>query len=178
MAEYLLYSKRCWVNDALIEATIHVKGTSIYEVYQGKKINTSSMSLEEDVDGSSKIPFHDYGNHIIMPGIIDVHVHINEPGRTEWEGFETATKAAALGGVTTLIEMPLNASPVTTNVEAFKIKQAAAKDKLHVNCGFYGGVIPENDNDIEPLIQAGVFGIKGFLVHSELMNFQTPLRRN
>lgn len=171
MTEYLLYSKRCWVNNALIEATIHVKGTSIFNVYQGKKTNTPSMSLEKDVDDSSKIPFHDYGNLLIMPGIIDVHVHINEPGRTDWEGFETATKAAALGGVTTLIEMPLNASPVTTNVEAFEIKQAAAKDKLHVNCGFYGGVIPNNDKDIEPLIKAGVFGIKGFLVHSGIDEF-------
>ena len=106
-----------------------------------------------------------------MPGIIDAHVHINEPGREDWEGFYTATKAAAMGGVTTLIEMPLNASPVTTNVEAFELKQKASTNKLHVNCGFYGGVIPSNANDIEPLIKSGVFGIKGFLTHSGIDEF-------
>ena len=106
-----------------------------------------------------------------MPGIIDAHVHINEPGRETWEGFDTATKAAAIGGVTTLIEMPLNASPVTTNIDAFNLKQEASKDKLHVNCGFYGGVIPSNQNDLEGLIKAGVFGIKGFLTHSGIDEF-------
>jgi len=106
-----------------------------------------------------------------MPGIIDAHVHINEPGRTKWEGFETATKVAAIGGVTTLIEMPLNANPVTTTADAFKLKQKASTNKLHVNCGFYGGIIPTNVNDIEDLINEGVFGIKGFLTHSGIDEF-------
>src|SRR6186997_2537150 len=82
---------------------------------------------------------------LLFPGIIDPHVHINEPGRTEWEGFVTATRAAIAGGVTSLIEMPLNASPVTTNVSAFKEKIKAANGKLHCNCGFWGGVIPGNE---------------------------------
>jgi len=107
-----------------------------------------------------------------MPGIIDAHVHINEPGRTEWEGFDTATKAAAVGGVTTLIEMPLNASPVTTTIDAFKLKQHVSTNKLHVNCGFYGGVVPSSTkDDIEDLIKEGVFGIKGFLIHSGIDDF-------
>ena len=77
-----------------------------------------------------------------MPGVIDVHVHINEPGRTEWEGFETATKAAAAGGTTTIIDMPLNASPVTTTIDAFEQKLDSAKDKLHVNVGFMQDSFP------------------------------------
>lgn len=117
------------------------------------------------------IPLNNYGNLIVMPGMIDAHVHINEPGRREWEGFDSATRAAALGGVTTLIEMPLNAHPVTTTVEALRQKQHAARDKLHVNCGFYGGIVPGNAAHIEPLIRAGVFGIKGFLIHSGLDEF-------
>ena len=99
------------------------------------------------------------------------HVHINEPGRTEWEGFETATKAAAAGGITTLIEMPLNASPVTTTVHALKLKLEAARGKLHVNVGFYGGVTPSNIDDLDGLLSGGVFGIKAFLTHSGIDEF-------
>ncbi|MBL0046441.1 MAG: allantoinase AllB [Flavobacteriales bacterium] len=117
------------------------------------------------------IPFESFGDKVIMPGVIDAHVHINEPGRTEWEGFETATKAAAAGGITTLIEMPLNASPVTTTAEALKVKLEAAKGKLHVNVGFYGGVIPSNIDDLDGLLNAGVFGIKAFLTHSGIDEF-------
>jgi allantoinase len=117
------------------------------------------------------IPFESVGDNVIMPGVIDPHVHINEPGRSEWEGFETATKAAAAGGITTLIEMPLNASPVTTTSEALKLKLESAKGKLHVNVGFYGGVIPSNINDLDDLLNAGVFGIKAFLTHSGIDEF-------
>lgn len=113
----------------------------------------------------------DYGDNIIMPGVIDVHVHINEPGRTEWEGFETATQAAAAGGSTTIIDMPLNASPVTTTVEAFNKKLAAAENKLNVNVGFYAGLIPGNTKHLEALIQRGVVGVKCFLTHSGIDEF-------
>ena len=158
MTELLIYSKRCYINEQFIESTIHIKNSKIHCIHSG-------------VYKTSKLTFLDYKNLIIMPGIIDAHVHINEPGREDWEGFDTATKAAAIGGVTTLIEMPLNASPVTTDLKAFKQKQDASKDKLHVNCGFYGGVIPSNKNDIEDLIKEGVFGIKGFLTHSGIDEF-------
>ena len=113
----------------------------------------------------------DFGDLVLMPGLVDTHVHINEPGRAEWEGFETATKAAAAGGITTLIEMPLNSSPVTTTVEAFQEKCFAAEGKIFVDCGFYGGLIPGNTDQIEPLIEAGVFGIKAFLIHSGIDEF-------
>ncbi len=158
MTKLLIYSKRCFINNQFIESTLHIKNGKIHCIHSG-------------LYKAHNIPFLDYKNLIVMPGIIDAHVHINEPGRENWEGFDTATKAAAIGGVTTLIEMPLNASPVTTDVKAFKLKQDAAKNKLHVNCGFYGGIIPSNKNDIEDLINAGVFGIKGFLTHSGIDEF-------
>ena len=113
----------------------------------------------------------DFGDAIVMPGVIDPHVHINEPGRTEWEGFETATKAAVSGGITTLVDMPLNASPVTTSASAFEKKIVATNHKLFTNCGFWGGVVPGNENDIEPLIDKGVLGFKAFLTHSGIDDF-------
>jgi allantoinase len=111
------------------------------------------------------------GNKILMPGVIDPHVHINEPGRTEWEGFDTATKAALAGGITTMVDMPLNSAPVTTTAKAFDEKVAAAENKLHINVGLWGGIIPGNENEIEPLIKKGVIGFKAFLTHSGIDDF-------
>jgi allantoinase len=113
----------------------------------------------------------DAGNQIVMPGVIDPHVHINEPGRAEWEGFDTATKAAVAGGVTMLVDMPLNSSPVTTSLKAFEEKLMASKNKLHANVGFWGGVVPGNVAEIEGLIHAGVLGFKAFLTHSGIDEF-------
>ena len=113
----------------------------------------------------------DVGDAVLMPGVVDPHVHINEPGRTDWEGFDTATKAAAAGGITTMIEMPLNSTPVTTSAEALEEKVKAAEGKLNVNCGFWGGIIPDNADNLEALLQSGVFGIKAFLIDSGLADF-------
>jgi allantoinase len=113
----------------------------------------------------------DFGDLVIMPGLIDSHVHINEPGRTEWEGFNTATRAAARGGITTLVDMPLNSSPVSTHVEALQKKLHSASRELHVNCGFYGGLIPGNLPQLPALLQSGVLGIKAFLTHSGIDEF-------
>jgi allantoinase len=113
----------------------------------------------------------DVTDKVIMPGVIDPHVHINEPGRTDWEGFNTATKAALTGGLTTLVDMPLNSSPVTTTVKGFEEKLAATKGQLHTNCGFWGGVIPGSENEIQPLIENGVLGFKAFLTHSGIDEF-------
>ena len=113
----------------------------------------------------------DVENKVLMPGVIDPHVHINEPGRTNWEGFNTATKAAIAGGITTLVDMPLNASPVTTTVKAFKEKLAVTKNQLHTNCGFWGGIIPGNHHKIEGLIKSGVLGFKAFLTPSGIDEF-------
>lgn len=120
---------------------------------------------------SSHIEIIELGDKILMPGVIDPHVHINEPGRTEWEGFDSATKAAVAGGVTTLVDMPLNSSPVTTSATAFDEKLSASNGKLHTNVGFWGGVIPGNTDEIEPLIQKGVLGFKAFLTHSGIDDF-------
>jgi len=116
-------------------------------------------------------PVEDVGDRVVLPGLIDTHVHINEPGRTEWEGFATATRAAAAGGITTLVDMPLNSSPVTTTVLALALKLQAARGKLAVDCGFYGGVVPGGSGQVPPLIAAGVLGFKAFLCHSGIDEF-------
>ena len=113
----------------------------------------------------------DYGDRVIMPGLVDSHVHINEPGRTEWEGFNTATQAAAAGGITALVDMPLNCIPVTTTKAAFEEKLNAVDDKLWVDCGFWGGVIPQNIDDLDELLNAGVLGVKSFLIDSGIEEF-------
>lgn len=117
------------------------------------------------------VPVDDAGDLVLMPGLVDSHVHINEPGHTDWEGFETATKAAAAGGVTTVVDMPLNCLPVTTSSEALGAKLARAAGKLWVDCGFYGGLVPESRDSLTPLAEAGVLGFKAFLCHSGLDEF-------
>ena len=113
----------------------------------------------------------DFDDLVISPGIVDTHVHINEPGRTEWEGFDTATRAAAAGGVTTLVDMPLNSIPATTTVKALEAKRAAARGKCCVDVGFWGGVVPGNDRELDALVDAGVRGFKCFLVPSGVDEF-------
>lgn len=107
----------------------------------------------------------------LLPGLVDTHVHINEPGRTEWEGFATATAAAASGGVTTLVDMPLNCIPVTTSRAAFATKLAAVKDLLAVDVGFWGGVVPGNASELRPMAKDGMLGAKCFLCHSGIDDF-------
>jgi allantoinase len=126
-------------------------------------------------------PVLDLGDAAILPGVIDPHVHLNEPGRTDWEGFDTGTRAALAGGLTTLVDMPLNSAPVTTSVENLRLKQAATQGQLHTNVGFWGGIVPGNEAEIEPLIAAGVLGFKAFLTHSGVDDFpnatEADLRR-
>ena len=113
----------------------------------------------------------DYGELAILPGIVDTHVHLNEPGRTEWEGFATATTAAAIGGITTLVDMPLNSIPPTTTREGFAAKRAAAKGQCAVDVGFWGGVVPGNQRELAGLVEDGVRGFKCFLVDSGVAEF-------
>jgi allantoinase len=108
---------------------------------------------------------------VLMPGLVDSHVHVNEPGRTQWEGFATATAAAAAGGVTTLADMPLNSIPATTSVAALRAKQAAARGQLAVDVAFWGGAVPGNSSDLRPLHEAGVVGFKCFLLPSGVPEF-------
>ena len=153
MEERKIYSQRVWVQNKLQPATVCFNKT------------ITAIHFEK-LKGAE-----DYGNQLIMPGVIDVHVHVNEPGRTLWEGFDTATQAAAAGGTTTIIDMPLNASPVTTTRSAFEQKLIASQGKLNVNVGFYAGLIPGNASHLEALINAGVVGVKCFLTHSGIDEF-------
>lgn len=114
---------------------------------------------------------HDFGESVLLPGLVDSHVHINEPGRTDWEGFETATRAAASGGVTTLVDMPLNCVPETTDVHALDAKRAAAQGKSWVDWAAWGGVVRGNADSLLPLAAAGVPGFKCFLIHSGIDGF-------
>ena len=125
-------------------------------------------------------PVVEAGESVVMPGLVDTHVHVNEPGRTEWEGFETATRAAAAGGTTTIVDMPLNSIPPTTTLAGLRAKQAAAAGKCWTDVGFWGGVVPGNTAELAPLHEAGVVGFKCFLIHSGVEEFphvsETDLR--
>jgi allantoinase len=134
----------------------------------------SGLILAEEVP-AEKIPpnfeIHDFGNSAILPGLVDSHAHINEPGRTEWEGFETATRAAAAGGYTTLVDMPLNCLPPTATVAALTAKRQAAQGKCLVDWLPWGGVVSDNQHEIKPLAAAGVPGFKCFLIHPGIDGF-------
>lgn len=153
-----LRSKRVMTPDGIRPAVVLIEGQKI-----------SSVLAFDAVPSAMEVT--DVGDKYILPGLIDSHVHINEPGRTDWEGFETATRAAAAGGITTLIDMPLNSSPVTTTVKALEAKKAAAQGKIFVDCGFHGGVVPGNTQHIKPLVAAGVCAFKAFLSHSGIDEF-------
>ncbi len=130
----------------------------------------TAIAAYDDVPAGCSVESADEGA-MVMPGLVDTHVHINEPGRTEWEGFASATRAAAAGGVTTLIDMPLNSIPPTTTVAGFQAKREAAQGQCHVDVGFWGGLIPGNTQDLPALFAAGVFGFKCFLIHSGVDEF-------
>lgn len=125
----------------------------------------------EDISHTRETSAEDFGDQFILPGLIDTHVHINEPGRTDWEGFETATHAAAIGGITSLVDMPLNCLPVTTSATALQTKMALVKNKLTIDCGFWGGVVPGNTHELEPMMKAGALGFKAFLIDSGIPEF-------
>lgn len=110
-------------------------------------------------------------DEVLLPGLVDSHVHINDPGRTEWEGFDTATRAAAAGGVTTLIDMPLNSIPPTIDPAALDVKRSVASGRVHVDVGFWAGAVPGNADDLAALHEAGVFGFKSFTLHSGVDEF-------
>ncbi|RYP07672.1 hypothetical protein DL765_009061 [Monosporascus sp. GIB2] len=153
-------------DDSLIltPATISISSAT------GKIVDIVPEVLPETSFPASVTYIH-YGSKLLMPGIVDAHVHLNEPGRTEWEGFNTGTRAAASGGVTTVIDMPLNAIPPTTTLAGFKEKLAASRGQCWVDVGFYGGVIPGNADELLPLVEAGVRGFKGFLIESGVEEF-------
>ena len=159
MRSRIIRSKRVVLPDGMRAAAIHIEDGRIAAIDQGV---TAAATTTPTIDA---------GSLVVMPGLVDTHVHINEPGRTEWEGFETATRAAAAGGITTLVDMPLNSIPATTTVDSLDAKRRAAERHCHVDVGFWGGVVPGNARDLEPLARAGVFGFKCFLSPSGVDEF-------
>jgi allantoinase len=127
------------------------------------------VAVEDELDGPVFIDLTD--DEVLLPGLVDTHVHVNDPGRTEWEGFDTATRAAAAGGVTTIVDMPLNSVPPTVDVPSLDLKRATAFGHTHVDVGFWGGAVPHNLSDLPALHAAGVFGFKCFLLHSGVDEF-------
>jgi len=152
-------ARRVVTPEGIRAAAILVEGERIQAVVSPDQIPADDYKI------------HDFGEAAILPGLVDSHVHINEPGRTEWEGFETATRAAAAGGYTLLIDMPLNCLPATTTVAALEAKRAAAQGKCRVDWAAWGGVVHDNQNHIEALGAAGVRGFKCFLVNPGIDGF-------
>jgi allantoinase len=124
---------------------------------------------DADLEAARHVELAD--DEVLLPGLVDSHVHVNDPGRTEWEGFTSATRAAAAGGVTTIIDMPLNSIPPTCDVPALELKRKTAQPQAYVDIGFWGGAIPDNVPELRPLHEAGVFGFKCFLLHSGVDEF-------
>ncbi len=151
--------KQVVLPDAIGPAAIHIAGNTIEVVTDYETVPSGCELIQADDES------------LVMPGLVDTHVHVNEPGRTVWEGFRTATRAAAAGGTTTLIDMPLNSIPATTTTAGLEEKLNAARDQCFVDVGFWGGVVPGNTNQLEPLSAAGVVGFKCFLVHSGVDEF-------
>jgi allantoinase len=153
-------STRVLVPEGLRPASVHVRRGVIERVDAYEAASSSPGAVLEDA-----------GDRVIMPGLVDTHVHVNEPGRTAWEGFETATRAAAAGGITTIVDMPLNASPPTTSLRAFEAKAAATEGKLWIDVALTGGVVPGNESELRALADAGCVAFKCFLVDSGVDDF-------
>ncbi|MGW1541480.1 allantoinase AllB [Streptomyces sp. NPDC002309] len=157
-AELVLRSTRVITPEGTRPASVAVADGTIIAV----------LPHDAPVDGAR---VEDFGDDVLLPGLVDTHVHVNDPGRTEWEGFWTATRAAAAGGITTLVDMPLNSLPPTTTADHLRTKRDAARDKAHVDVGFWGGALPDNVKDLRPLRDAGVLGFKAFLSPSGVDEF-------
>lgn len=148
--------RRVVLGDTVTEAAIHIENGRI-------------VAITEHGDTVGDVV--DAGDLVVLPGLVDPHVHVNEPGRTEWEGFASATRAAAAGGTTTIVDMPLNCIPPTTTAEHLHVKQRAAEGRCTVDVGFWGGIVPDNADDLPALLDAGVLGCKAFLIDSGVEEF-------
>ena len=159
-ADLVVRARRAVVDGAETACAVVVRDGRITEVvdHDAAVVAAETVVLADD--------------EVLLPGLVDTHVHVNEPGRTEWEGFASATRAAAAGGITTIIDMPLNSVPATTTLAALRTKQEVARDQIAVDVGFWGGAVPGNLADLEPLHEAGVFGFKCFLIHSGVEEFE------
>lgn len=157
--ELVLRSTRVITPEGTRAASVAVAGGKI----------TAVLAHDAEVPAGARL--EDFGDDVLLPGLVDTHVHVNDPGRTEWEGFWTATRAAAAGGITTILDMPLNSLPPTTTTDNLRVKQDVARTKAHVDVGFWGGALPDNVKDLRPLHDAGVYGFKCFLSPSGVEEF-------
>jgi allantoinase len=157
--DLVIRGRRVVLANSLVPASIHLHAGRVSAIRDFEDIPSDCEIVEAGQDS------------VVMPGLVDSHVHVNEPGRTEWEGFATATRAAAAGGVTTIVDMPLNCIPATTTLDGLNAKLAAVRGKLSVDTAFWGGVIPGNTGELAKLWDAGVVGFKCFLVHSGVEEF-------
>mmetsp|Transcript_13490 Transcript_13490/g.34615 ORF Transcript_13490/g.34615 Transcript_13490/m.34615 type:complete len:549 (+) Transcript_13490:128-1774(+) len=168
-SEYLIVSSRVVTPNGVISAAVRVKGDLVVGVHPVARGELSELRLQfQDAE------IIDYGDLVVSPGLIDVHTHLNEPGRVEWEGFVTGTRAAAASGVTLLVDMPLNSAPAMTTVAELKRKVAASKGKLYTNVALWGGLVPDNAHDPEVLTamaKGGVVGFKAFISPSGINDF-------
>ena len=158
MSRQIIRSQKVVTSTGVRPAAVHFEN--------GKILDVTEWS---DIFGEAGLI--DAGDSVVMSGLVDSHVHVNEPGRTEWEGYETATRAAAAGGVTTIVDMPLNSIPATTTLDAFEQKLNEAAGKCSVDIAFWGGVVPGNVSELAPMIKRGVRGFKCFLIHSGVDEF-------
>ncbi len=161
--DLVIKAKRAMLPDGVSAAEIGVREGRIVEIAAGSTLTgpVAEDAAIIDVDETQ----------VLLPGLVDTHVHVNDPGRSEWEGFDSATRAAAAGGVTTIIDMPLNSLPPTVNVDSLDIKREVAAPKAFVDVGFWGGAIPGNTADLAPLHESGVYGFKCFLEDSGVEEF-------
>ena len=157
MSELVVRARRVVLPDGERAAAVHVADGVVVAVTAFDDAPAGAVTLADD--------------EVLLPGLVDSHVHVNEPGRTEWEGFATATRAAAAGGVTTIVDMPLNSVPATTTLEALRVKQEVARGQVAVDVAFWGGAVPGNVGQLRPLHGAGVVGFKCFLLDSGVPEF-------
>jgi allantoinase len=159
----ILRSQRIVTPSGILDGAVAIDGERIVELLPADRVPASAEDL---------------GEAALLPGLVDSHAHLNEPGRTEWEGFDTATRAAAAGGVTTIVDMPLNCIPVTTSLAALEEKRRSVADHAHVDYAFWGGVVPGNAGELEAMLRAGIAGAKAFLCHSGIDDFPAASERD
>jgi allantoinase len=167
----IVRSRRIVLPDGVRPATIHIQDGKITRIGPHEDWSDANSSRLRSGTRDRAADRYDAGTLVVSPGIVDTHVHINEPGRTDWEGFDTATRAAAAGGVTTVVDMPLNSVPATTTAAALEAKRTAARGRCHVDVAFWGGVVPGNTAHLDELVEGGIRGFKCFLVPSGVDEF-------